>query len=235
MSKQKPKLTDPTPANGPRRGVDAYDSLKSAIRDDVFPPGHHVTEQEIAVRLGMSRTPVHEALVRLQEEGLVRVIPKRGILIVPLSPEDIREVYEVIASLEATAAELLARLPEVERKNAVARLAEAAAAMEAALADDDLDRWARADDAFHRALIEGAGNTRLTRIANTVLDQSHRARMATLRLRDRPSGSGREHAAIISALSNGDAAEAARHARAHRERAGGELVPLLEKFRMRML
>ena len=73
---------------------DAYRVLKNAIRENVFPPGYHGSEQEIASRLGMSRTPVHEAVIRLQEEGLVRVLTKRGVLICTVSPDDMREIYE---------------------------------------------------------------------------------------------------------------------------------------------
>src|SRR5215211_5522694 len=57
---------------------DAYRALKDAIRENVFPPGYQGSEQEMAMRLGMSRTPVHEAIIRLQEDGLVRVLSKRG-------------------------------------------------------------------------------------------------------------------------------------------------------------
>ena len=63
----------------------------------------------------MSRTPVHEAAIRLQEDGLIRVLPRRGILILALAPEDMREIYDVIIAIEGRAAELLAGLPDVER------------------------------------------------------------------------------------------------------------------------
>ena len=86
-----------------------------AIRDNVFAPGYQGSEQEIAVRLGMSRTPVHEAIIRLQEDGLVRVLSKRGVLVCPLAPEDVREIYDVIIAIESMAAELLAALPDAER------------------------------------------------------------------------------------------------------------------------
>src|SRR4051794_4094051 len=75
---------------------EAYQALKTAIRDNVFPPGHQAAEPEIARQLGMSRTPVHEAIIRLQEEGLVQVLPRRGILICPISGEDMREIYDVL-------------------------------------------------------------------------------------------------------------------------------------------
>lgn len=104
---------DPSDA-GVRKGSlvdEAYAALKRAIRDTVFAPGYQGSEQEIAVRLGMSRTPVHEAIIRLQEDGLVRVLSKRGVLICPLAPQDMREIYEVVIAVESMAAELLAASP----------------------------------------------------------------------------------------------------------------------------
>src|SRR5690348_12509120 len=99
---------------------DAYRALKEAIRENVFPPGYQGSEQEIATRLGMSRTPVHEAIIRLQEEGLVRVMTRRGVQVCAVSPEDMREIYDVIIALEAAAAELLAGRPQAERAAGVA-------------------------------------------------------------------------------------------------------------------
>ena len=85
---------------------EAYQALKTAIRDNVFPPGHQAAEPEIARQLGMSRTPVHEAIIRLQEEGLVQVLPRRGILICPISADDMREIYDVLIAVEGMAAAL---------------------------------------------------------------------------------------------------------------------------------
>lgn len=147
-----------------------------------------------------SRTPVHEALIRLQEEGLVRVLPKRGVTVLALSPDDMREVYDVIIALEGMAAELIAAMSPKDRRPIVAALEDINAEMKAALQRDELDAWARADDRFHRALIDGSGNTRLARLANTIMDQSHRARMMTLRLRAKPTKSLKEHQALIAAI-----------------------------------
>ena len=127
------------------------------------------------MRLGMSRTPVHEAIIRLQEDGLVRVLSKRGVMVCPLAPEDVREIYEVIIAIESMAAELVAALPEEERRLVANELEEATARMEAALRKNDLLAWAAADDLFHRALVERCGNGRIRRIAQTVTDQAHRA------------------------------------------------------------
>ena len=212
---------------------EAYAALKEAIRNTAFPPGYQGSEQEIAVRLGMSRTPVHEAIIRLQEDGLVRVLAKRGVLICPLAPEDIREIYEVLIAIEAMAAELLAALPGAEREAIADELDAANAEMDAALAQDDLRRWAEADDRFHRLLVERCGNGRLRRVAQTVTDQAHRARMLTLKLRSRPSGAAASHRRILAAIRAGDVSKAQLEARAHRIGARAELVPLIKDIGLR--
>ncbi|WP_373867384.1 GntR family transcriptional regulator [Microvirga aerophila] len=215
------------PEKKPSLVEDAYRALKDAIRNNVFPPGYQGSEQEMALRLGMSRTPVHEAIIRLQEDGLVRVLSKRGVTVCPLAPEDIREIYEVIIAIEAMAAELLAALPDEERHLVADELKEATSDMEQALRDDDLLAWAAADDLFHRTLVERCGNSRIRRIAQTVTDQAHRARMLTLKLRSKPTGSIAAHRDIIAAIRKGKAAEAHQQARQHRIGARDELVPLI--------
>jgi DNA-binding GntR family transcriptional regulator len=95
--------------------ADAYAALEDAIRQGVLPPGYQGSEQEIAAKLNMSSTPVHEATIRLQSEGLVKVLSKRGVFICTISPDDMREIYDVIIACESMAAELLAGLPESER------------------------------------------------------------------------------------------------------------------------
>lgn len=215
--------------------ADAYRTLKEAIRDNVFAPGDQGSEQEIALRLGMSRTPVHEALIRLQQEGLVRIMPKRGIVVLALSPDDMREVYDVIIALEGMAAESIAAMAEPERRRIAAELSSINAEMKIALQREELDAWAYADDRFHRALIDRCGNARLARMANSIMDQSHRARMMTLRLRARLMKSVAEHQSLVVAIRNGKAALAAERARAHRQRARNELLPLLNQFGMRHL
>ncbi|SFI28362.1 DNA-binding transcriptional regulator, GntR family [Bosea sp. OK403] len=213
----------------------AYAALKQAIRESVFAPGYQASAGELALRLGVSRTPVHEAALRLQEEGLVRIVPKRGILICALAPDDIREIYEVLIAIEASAAELAAGLPESERLLMAQDLARETDTMARALDTGDLADWGRADEAFHRILVERCGNSRFVRIIQTVNDQSHRARMLTLRLRPRLPISTEEHRTTIDAIRDG-APEAAREAaRQHRVRARDELLPLIESIGLRHL
>jgi DNA-binding GntR family transcriptional regulator len=214
---------------------DAYGKLKAAIRDNEFPPGYQGSEQEIATRLGMSRTPVHEAVIRLQEEGLVRVLPRRGVVVCAISADDMREIYEVIIALECAAAELLAQRPSEERLATARELELANKAMEKALRSDDLTAWAKADELFHRLLIEHSGNKRLLRMYHTIMDQSHRARMITLRIRPKPEGSAAEHRSIVEAIKRGSPSEARELAKNHRVRASRQLIPLLRQVGLRHL
>ncbi len=217
------------------RVMAAYQALREAIRSNVFPPGYQAAENEIARQLGMSRTPVHEAMARLQEDGLVRILPKKGILIRALSPADIEEIYEVIIALEGAAAARIARFAEAQRTAVADALRAATVDMDKALASNDLQAWALADEVFHETLVERSGNKRLTRMAGTVADQLHRARMFTLNLRPLPSASSAEHDAIIKGIAKGDAEAASNAARLHRQHARDQLLPLIERLNLRNL
>ncbi|EHP92706.1 transcriptional regulator, GntR family [Methylorubrum extorquens DSM 13060] len=214
---------------------DAYAALKQAIQDSSFAPGYQASEQEIALRLGMSRTPVHEAVIRLQEDGLVRVLSRRGVVICALAPEDMREIYDVIIAVEGRAAELLASLPDAEREAVASELAGYTEEMAQAWQAGDLPTWGQADARFHRVLVERAGNGRMTRIIQTINDQSHRARMLTLKLRRELGASVAEHRAIIDAVRHGNPANAQARVHDHRLRARDELLPLLENFGLKHL
>jgi DNA-binding GntR family transcriptional regulator len=212
------------------RVENAYAALKSAIRDNTFPPGYFAAENEVAMQLGMSRTPVHEAVIRLQEEGLVQVLPRRGVLVRAISSRDLREIYQLTIALESMAAEVLAARAAADVKKILAELEAETRAMETALRKNDLGRWAAADNRFHEILTGKCGNHRLSRMAATVRDQTHRVRLITLRLRPIPRESATEHRAIIEAIRKGDPAAAAKSAGMHRRRASRIMIPLVEKL-----
>ncbi len=204
----------------------AYAALKASILEGLLPPGHEAVEQAIADQLGMSRTPVHEAVLRLQHEGMVRILPRRGVMVLPIDPEDLRQTYQVLIALEGEAAALLAARGSAAA-DTLAAMQEATAAMEAALAAGDRGAWAAADDRFHRALLAGCGNPKLARLAATAADQAQRARAATAARRGEPETSGIEHEAIMAALAAADP-DAARTALArHRARASADILRAL--------
>jgi DNA-binding GntR family transcriptional regulator len=224
----------PSPARrGGTRVERAYAELKRRILDDEYAAGYQATEPEIAVALGMSRTPVREALIRLEREGLVEVVPRRGMRVVPLSAADMRDIYQVLTCLETEAAGLLARRhPSPEE---LQPLRKAIADMDAALHAERLDAWADADERFHRALLELCGNRRLAALAFTVWDQVHRARLVTLRLRPRPWRSNADHRALLAALGRGDEKRARAVHHRHRLRAAKMLTHVLEKHALSRL
>ena len=208
----------------------AHEQIRRRILDNAWPPGHRMLEQEVALALGMSRTPVREALVRLQAEGLVEVVPRHGMRVLPVSPTDMREIYEILTALECLAAEQLARRRPSDDE--MRPLVEATDAMDRALAVDDLDAWARADELFHAQLVALAGNRLLQATVMNHWDRAHRARMFSLRLRPKPVNSTREHRALVERILAGDAEGAERENRAHRERASRELLAIFERYKL---
>ncbi len=219
----------------PRSTDSVYARLKQRILDNHYPPGAQVLESEIVSDLNASRTPVREAFVRLQQEGLLEIVPRHGVRISALSPGDMREIYEILMSLEPTAVELLvARRPD---RAEIAVLVEACDAMEAALAGSapDLAAWAAADEMFHINLARLCGNKRLAAMIMTVWDQAHRARMFTLTLRPPPVQSTSEHRAVVDAILAGDAERARDLYFAHRKRGGSELTAIIERHGIQRL
>ncbi|WP_343032348.1 GntR family transcriptional regulator [Pandoraea cepalis] len=211
----------------------AYQAIRGHILDNRWSPGFQMTEQEIATEFGMSRTPVREAMLRLQQEGLIAVVPRHGMRVLPISPSDMKEIYEVLTSLEGTAAELAASKELSDEELHVLDIA--LDAMDDALKKDDLDAWAKADEDFHAQLLDLCGNRLIKQLVSNTWDRAHRARMVTLRLRSKPIKSTREHRAMVKAIRQRDPAAARELLRAHRERAGGELLEILEKFGLKRL
>jgi len=205
-----------------------HDALRAQVIAGALLPGEVVTESALAERLGVSRTPVREALLRLQQEGWVEIRARRGIRIRPAAAEDMRDIYAVLVALEGAAAMAAARQPA--RAAWAERMEAETEAMRAALAGDDLAGWSAADGRFHDALLAAAGNAHLARLAAGLADHAHRARALTLPLRPRPTASLAEHAAVTAALRAG-MAEAAREAiTRHRDRAAGEIVAALRRL-----
>ena len=205
----------------------AYDVLRRQILSNDLPPGARFLEPELALRLGMSRTPVREALIRLEAEELVRITPRRGVQIAPVSVAAMKEIYEIVTALEAAAARCLAAaMPTTER---LAPLRSAVDCMDTALATGDLIAWGAADESFHRALLTQCGNQRLAAIALRCRDQVGRARSVTLRLRRELKRSNAAHRLLLDAVAAGDVERAGRLHRQQRDRATRELLHILGK------
>ena len=142
-----------------------YHEIQSKILCNAWGAGHQALEQELAEDLGVSRTPVREALSRLQRDGLVKVIPRHGMRVLPISLTDIQEIYQILTSLESLAVELAAarklsakELEFLERATQKMNVAHDAANIKA---------WAQADEDFHYHLVELSGNRILTEVVDS--------------------------------------------------------------------
>jgi DNA-binding GntR family transcriptional regulator len=205
----------------------AYWAIRQRILDNRYAPAHQVLELELAADLGMSRTPVREALVRLQNERFVQLIPRHGMRVVPLSVQNLQDVYEVLTALELTAIERLSKAGLT--KEELATINRILQQMDIAVRRNDVEGWARADEQFHRTLVGLSGNARLAEMVESLWEQGHRARMTTVRLRASLGTSNKEHRALVDAIARRDwRAARSRHAK-HRARATGEIVRLLQQ------
>ena len=175
----------------------------------------------------MSRTPVREATLMLEAQGLLEVRPRKGVRILPISPGDMAEIYEVITELESLAAEKAA-----QAGGDLSELESSIADMDAALARDDREGWAAADDRFHAELMRLGGNARAEAVVAMMGDQVRRAKAATLWARPVPVKSNDDHKAVLDAIRARDADRARDVHRHHRQEAGTMLVELIERHRL---
>jgi len=205
----------------------AYEALRTRILDLHLLPGQIVPELQLAADLGMSRTPIREALGRLRTEGLVDASPRRGFIVSVPTAEALRETYEIVGALEGHAVRRAARALQPALLHALRAAVEA---QESALVDDDPGAWARADQQFHELLRGAAENHRMGELFRQFDGQLHRARLATLHLRSALHPSTEDHHAIVDALEAGDVDGAFRVHLAHRERADAEMLHAVRDY-----
>ncbi len=188
----------------------AYDYVKARLLDGRFPGGTLLSENDIASRLGVSRTPVRQSFVQLEAEELLELYPKRGALVVPISAREADDVLEARLLIEQHA------VRRVEPHAALLDELRAAIAEQEATIDDDAKGFGFADRRFHHAIVEAAGNALLTRQYEQLRDR-HQRIAATAVVSD-PARWGRfisEHRAILAALEAGDSDAAAELMGAH--------------------
>jgi len=211
----------------------AYTTIKGRILDNTYGPGMTVTVQEIVEELKMSRTPIRDALIRLEQERFVEITPRYGFRVLPLRPDEMLNIYQLVAGLECIAIQLIMErgLKTSERDE----LRAAGKGMKKALVADDLDAWSVADAAFHRMLVDFCGNPVLRQAALDQTEQIFRARDLTLRLRRKPVQSTESHWETIEAMAAGDAERASRVHWQQRGRSSRELTEILSRLNIRQL
>jgi DNA-binding GntR family transcriptional regulator len=188
------------------------DRLRDAIVFGELGLGESISEDRLATMLGVSRTPVREALTALQLQGLVVIQPQRGSYVFQPSAEDLAEICEYRLLIESEAMALATARAPVET---VAALEAAQAAIEAAEAAGEHFAAARADADFHGAFLEHCGNRLLVQAYALVSGRIGAIRFLARRSRGTVSHAGRQHRAIIAALGAGDIAQARGVLRVH--------------------
>jgi DNA-binding GntR family transcriptional regulator len=220
--------------------------IQARVLSGAFPSGTWLRQNALATEFGVSRTPIREALRKLQAGGLVEVRPHRGALVRGLSAREIRHAYEVRAELEALAAELAAlrirhdQLDELRdaqeqfRAGLAATVKAREAAAPASRDDDRAAAWGRANDQFHQVIQRAAGND----VLSSTLAHLHRSfprdlsRIVLAESTPLLRANVLEHEEIVAALERRDAERARELMRRHVRRAG-ELVTL--RFEQRVL
>ena len=218
----KPSVIVEGPSERSNNTLRAYREIRRRILDNEMQAGSQYLEQELAELLDMSRTPVREALIRLAEDRLVEVRPRHGVRILPLSAEDVRDIYELITELGVYAVRRIAERGLRDEDHAA--LAEAIRAMDDALAARDYRGWVDADRAFHDRLLSSAGNARLRDIGRTLADQSQQARMQALKTTPPTAATHLAHSALLDALRRQDVDEAQALKRQHCAAFAHELI-----------
>lgn len=200
--------SDSSPDAGRSLADQAYDRFREGLRSGIFKPGQRLLEAELADHLGMSRTPVREAIRRLQSEGLVAHLPARGLCVAAYDPGQVDELYVMREALEGTAARLAAQHAGRPEILLLQRMVEEEAGLSGEAAAEHNRR-------FHRALHQAAHNRYLLRALSALSDALLLLGPTTLDLPGRAAEARAEHARIVEAIAarDGDAAEAA--ARAH--------------------
>lgn len=188
----------------------AYAALREGILDGRYAPGRRMREVELASLLGISRTPTRLALSRLENDGLIELRPRAGLVVASLDAHATEELYEMRAALEGTAAALAARHASARDLDALQHLV----AEEAALPDDPAVRF-RHNRVFHHALYQAAHNRFLMKSLQALHDSIALLGPTTMRTAGRAAAAQAEHQRIVEAIVARNADAADRCAQAH--------------------
>jgi DNA-binding GntR family transcriptional regulator len=188
----------------------AYQRVREAILQGQYEPGAPLFEVHLASHLGMSRTPVREALKVLARDGFVQVVPTRGYIVPRRSMEDLQELFDLRESLEGLAARSAAQ------RASDAEIAQLGLLCQRYEQEQDWESWAQIGTDFHNLLTVAARNQRLAAILDSLNGQIVHSRRSVLRAdAQRRDAAIREHRAILDAITARDGAEAERAAREH--------------------
>lgn len=192
-----------------------YEELKMQILTGRIEPGTRMMEIELAEEMGVSRTPIREAIRKLEKEGLVTIEPRKGAYASDVSTEDMVEILEVRQIMEGLAAELAAsRVQEVQ----LDQLREAEERYNAAVASGDTEQMIKYDSQFHKMIVEASNNKTLMQLIEPLQEMALRFRYLYYHDLNRAMNMPHEHDEIIDAIATGDQEQAKLAASMHIKR-----------------
>ena len=195
----------------PLRDV-VFNTLRKAILTGELNPGERLLEIQLANQLGVSRTPIREAIRKLELEGLVIMMPRRGAEVAQITEKGLRDVLEVRRALDALCTELACdRITEEEKQ----RLRDACDEFEKATATGDATVIAAADVALHDIIVEATRNQRLIQLINNLSEQMYRYRFEYIKDENQHNNLVEEHRMIYESIVRCDKEGAAKAAKLH--------------------
>ena len=197
----------------PLRDV-VFNTLRQAILTGELKPGERLMEIHLANRLGVSRTPIREAIRKLELEGLVTMIPRRGAEVAQITEKSMKDVLEVRRTLDALSAELACERISSEEEEA---LKKACQNFEEAVKTKDAKIIAKADVALHDIIAAATGNQRLIQLINNLAEQMYRYRVEYLKRKEVHPTLLMEHQYIIECIENRNKEEAKKAVSTHIE------------------
>jgi DNA-binding GntR family transcriptional regulator len=187
-----------------------YEYLREAMRQGEILPGSVIDMEETSTRLGVSKTPLRDALLQLEMEGFVSILPRRKVVVKTLTLQDIKDYYEIIGALESTA---ILHDFDLLREADVAHMEQLNVEMNAAIERDDFDKYYEKNLAFHNAFLGRCGNENLLKIVNTLKKRLYDFPRREGFVKEWEQASIGEHAALVELLKARKVKEAVAHVR----------------------
>lgn len=205
--------------------MEVYSLLRQSIVTGRLKPGQRITEIDLVNYLGVSRTPIREALMHLEKEGLVTMDPGRGAVVSDISKFDLDEIYPIVAVLEGLVARLA--VPNLSDQD-IQRLKELNVQLKKAAKSEEVSAYMKINAEFHQVYLDKCSNQRLCNLLSTYKEQIYRFRLFSLSMPNRMKLSVKEHADFIDAFRRRDANLAERLMRQHVEHGKESLEGVLE-------
>ena len=199
----------------------AYSSIKEYILDGRLDENSRLTEEFLSTQLGISKSPIREALNRLETEGLIRIEPRRGAYLRRLTPGEVANLYDLREALEAHVTRTARTTPAL-----LAELRQSLKRQRALLKANDRTHYIEEDIHFHAELAQATGNQHLCAVLENIQNQIWLSRRKAYDLSS--SSAPDHHEAIVEALDAGDRARAEAAMRKHIQNVRGRLIEFLE-------